>query len=252
MTQLLHVTEYGSGSPLLLVHGLMVSGEMFEPVIDQFARRHRVIVPDLRGHGRSRTLPPPYSVAQLAADLARLLDHLGVASTAVLGYSQGGAVAQQFAFDHRARCSRLVLACTYAFNMASVREKIEGHLAPALIRLLGMRRFANVVIAQGAKELSRERGDWLASLMASQDRSLMVRAWKEAMVFDSRRRLAEIACPTLVIAGSRDTAVPMHHARMLHGGIAGSRLVVVDGAGHTLIWTHPDALVRATEEFLGS
>src|SRR5215208_2032690 len=88
-SDLLHFREYGSGPSLLLVHGLMVTGEMFEPVIEHFAARHRVIIPDLRGHGRSRGLPPPYSAAQLASDLSRLLDHLGIASTAVLGYSQG-------------------------------------------------------------------------------------------------------------------------------------------------------------------
>src|SRR5262245_48212636 len=118
-SELLYYAESGSGSPLLLVHGLMVSGEMFEPVIEHFATRHRVIVPDLRGHGRSRRLPPPYTAAQLASDLARLLDHLGIASTAVLGYSQGGAIAQQLVLDHPKRCDRLILACTYAFNMAT-------------------------------------------------------------------------------------------------------------------------------------
>src|ERR1700682_3746080 len=107
---MLYCTDRGSGPPLLLVHGLMVSGEMFDTVVDQFARRHRVIVPDLRGHGRSRNLPPPYTVRQLAADLSRLLDHLGIESTAVLGYSQGGAVAQQLALDHPEQCHRLVLA----------------------------------------------------------------------------------------------------------------------------------------------
>jgi len=84
--ELLYFSERGSGPPLLLVHGLMVSGEMFEPVIGHFASRHRVIVPDLRGHGRSRGLPPPYHAAQLASDLERLLEHLGIDSTAVLGY----------------------------------------------------------------------------------------------------------------------------------------------------------------------
>src|SRR5947208_2088946 len=88
-SDMLYFTDRGSGPPLLLVHGLMVASEMFEPVVDQFAARHRVIVPDLRGHGRSRALPPPYIVRQLAADLSRLLHHLGIESTAVLGYSQG-------------------------------------------------------------------------------------------------------------------------------------------------------------------
>lgn len=248
----LYFTERGSGPPLLLVHGLMVTGEMFEPVIDQFAARHRVIVPDLRGHGRSRGLPPPYTAAQLASDLSRLLDHLGVDSAAVLGYSQGGAIAQQLVLDDPTRCSRLVLACTYAYNMATFREKSEGHLVPLLIRMLGMRRFARFVISQGLKQVDKQRADWVVDIIADQDRTSMMSAWRETMAFDSRRRLAEIACPTLIIAGSNDQAVPIHHAKMLHDGIAGSRLVVIEGADHALVWARPAELVRVTEEFLGA
>jgi 3-oxoadipate enol-lactonase len=251
-SQLLYLTERGSGPPLLLVHGLMVTGEMFEPVIGQLATRHRVVVPDLRGHGRSRGLPPPYTAAQLAADLSRLLDHLSIDATAVLGYSQGGAIAQQLALDHPKRCDRLVLACTYAFNMATARERLEGHLVPLLLRVLGTRGLARLVVSQAAKQLGKERADWLARLMADQDRKLMVSAWRETMAFDSRRRLAEIACPTLVVAASNDQAVPIHHARMLHDGIPGSQLVIIDGADHALIWTHPDEFLRVTEEFLAA
>lgn len=249
-SDLLYFTERGSGPPLLLVHGLMVTGEMFDPVIEHFVTRHRVIVPDLRGHGRSRGLPPPYTAAQLASDLARLLDHLGIDSTAVLGYSAGGAIAQQLVFDHPDHCNRLVLACTYAFNMASVREQLEGHLAPVLIRILGLKRFARLIVSQGAKDLDGPRGDWLIALIASQDQRLMLSAWKETLAFDGRPRLADIRCPTLVIAGSNDKGVPIHHARMLHEGIAGSRLVMVAGANHALIWTRPDEFVRVTDEFL--
>lgn len=251
-SDLLHFVERGAGPALLLVHGLMVTGAMFEPVIGHFATRHRVIVPDLRGHGRSRGLPPPYTAARLAADLSRLLDRLDVGSAAVLGYSQGGTIAQQLALDHPGRCDRLVLACTYAFNMATTREKLEGHLAPLLIRVLGMRRLARLVVSQGAKRLDKERGDWLIRLMADQDRALMVAAWRGTMAFDSRRRLAEIACPTLVIAASKDEAVPLHHATMLRDGIAGSRLVIVDDADHALMWARTDEFVRAVDDFLGA
>jgi 3-oxoadipate enol-lactonase len=247
----LYFTDHGSGPPLLLVHGLMVSGDMFEPVVDQFATRHRVIVPDLRGHARSRALPPPYTVRQLAADLSALLDHLGIESAAVLGYSQGGAVAQQLALDHPHQCSRLILGCTYAFNMATRREWIEGHVAPILVGVLGPRLFGRIGVALGAKELGRERAQRLVGrLLGDQDRRLMVAAWNAAMAFDSRERLAEIACPTLVIAGAEDQAVPMRHATMLHDGIKGSQLVVVEGASHTLIWTHSDEFVRLVEQFL--
>jgi len=249
-SDLLHFSERGSGPALLLVHGLLVTGEMFESVLEPFARHYRVIVPDLRGHGRSSALPPPYTVAQLAADLARLLEHLGVAASAVLGYSQGGAVAQQLALDHPERCQRLVLACTYAFNMASLREKIEGQLVPLLLALLGMERFAKLVIGQGLKDVSADRRNALMAIMARQDRTLMTTAWRAAMAFDSRPRLREIRCPTLIIAGANDSAVPQHHADMLRSGIAGAELSVVQGAGHALIWTHPDELVRRSESFL--
>jgi pimeloyl-ACP methyl ester carboxylesterase len=249
-SDLLYFTEHGSGPPLLLVHGLMVTGDMFEPVIGHFATRHRVIVPDLRGHGRSRGLPPPYTAAQLASDLSHLLDHLGIESTAVLGYSQGGAIVQQLVLDHPAQCDRLVLACTYAFNMATFREWLEGHLAPLFMRVLGMRRFA-AFVAKAATQLGKERGDWLAGLIADQDLKLMSSAWRETMAFDSRRRLTEINCPTLIIAASNDVGVPIHHAKMLHDGIAGSRLVIIDGADHALIWTHTDEFARLVNEFLG-
>lgn len=250
-SELLYFTERGSGPPLLLVHGLMVTGEMFEPVIGHFATRHRVIVPDLRGHGRSRGLPPPYTATQLASDLARLLDHLGVDTTAVLGYSQGGVIAQQLALDHPGRCNRLVLACTFAFNMVTLSERLEGHLTPLLIQVLGMRRLAKLSVSQGLKQLDRKQGDWLAGLIEDQDPKLMVSAWRETMAFDSRRRLVEIRCPTLIIAGSNDQAVPIHHANMLHNGIPGSRLVIIDGADHALIFTHSDEFLRVTDEFLG-
>jgi 3-oxoadipate enol-lactonase len=248
--ELIACTEHGAGPPLVLVHGMMISGAMFAPVVEHFASRHRVIVPDLRGHGRSRGLPPPYTVPQLAHDLARLLDHLGVPAAAVLGYSQGGAIAQQFALDSPHRCERLVLACTYAFNRATVREKIEGRLVPLLVRSLGMRRFARLVISQGLKRVDADRARQVTDLIADQDGALMVAAWRAAMAFDSRPRLREIACPTLVIAGADDTAVPLHHARMLHDGIRGSRLVVIDAADHALIWARPDEFVRVVEAFL--
>lgn len=248
-SDILYFTEHGSGPSLLLIHGLMVTGEMFEPVIEHFASRHRVIIPDLRGHGRSRGFPPPYTAAQLASDLANLLDHLGIDSIAVLGYSQGGAIAQQLVLDYPTRCNRLVLACTYAFNMATFREKIEGHLVPFFIHVFGMKRFAKFV-ALGLKQVNKVLVERIVGIIAGQDRKLMLSAWKETMAFDSRQRLAEIKCPTLVIAGSDDKAVPLHHSNMLHDGINGSQLVIVNRADHALLWTHSAEFVKLVDKFV--
>ncbi len=246
----LYFEERGSGPPLLLVHGLMIPGGMFAGVRDRFAEHHRVLIPDLRGYGRSRDLPPPYTAARLAADLADLLNSLGIGQCDVLGYSHGGAIAQQFALDHPTHVGGLVLACTYAFNMATFQEKIEGHLMPVLVRLLGPRRLARLAMAGGAREMMGDRSAWLVDLMAGQDRRLMVEAFRQAMAFDSRARLGEIKARTLVIAAGHDRAVPAHHTDQLASSIPGARKVVVEEAGHALIWTHPDELVRLTEQFL--
>jgi pimeloyl-ACP methyl ester carboxylesterase len=243
--------ERGSGPPLLLVHGLMIAGDMFEPVVGEFVERHRVIAPDLRGHGRSRSLPGPYSVECLAGDLSRLLDRLGVASTTVLGYSHGGAVALELALDDPKRCDRLILACSYAFNMATLRERIEGRLAPFLIKAIGMRRFARLVMSLGLKRVESRRAQRALDLVADQDSAKMVEAWRAAMAFDARPRLSEIRCPTLIVAGAKDRAIPSHHAHMLRDGIPNSRLVVVENADHALLWTHPMELVRIVEGFIG-
>lgn len=255
-SDLLYFTERGSGPPLLLVHGLGMSGDMFEPIGEPLAQRHRLIIPDLRGCGRSRNLPPPYSVRRQAADLATLLDHLGIASADALGYSQGGPVVQQLALDYPAKVRRLILSNTYAYNMATMREKMEGHVVPLLIRLLGVRLFVKLLISQGLKQIPNEQATWVANLIAStwgqSDTKSISLAWKEAMAFDSRSRLREIRRPTLIIAGSDDKAVPMHHACMLHDGIAGSKLVVIAGADHALMWAHPDQWLEKVNEFLDS
>ena len=134
--------------------------------------------------------------------------------------------------------------------MAILRERIELQLVPLLIRCLGMPRFARLVISQGLTRVDEARRRQVTGLIADQDPTLMVAAWRAAMAFDSRPRLHEVACPTLVVAGAKDTAVPMHHARMLHEGIAGSRLVAIDDADHALIWARPDEFVRVVDAFL--
>jgi pimeloyl-ACP methyl ester carboxylesterase len=249
----LFVHQSGVGTPLLLIHGLMVSGAMYQPVLPALASHYRVIVPDLRGHGRSGALPEPYRVEQLAHDLAQLLDDLQVDAVDILGYSQGGAVAQQFAHDYPKRVRGLVLACTFAYNMLSRRERLEGMLSPWLVRILGLRRLARLAIyGAGGQRMPPETARWLQGILATNDTGRMVAAVEAMKAFDSRPWLHQITCPTLVIAGAEDAAVPLAHAHMLAQGIPGAQLRVVDGAGHFLILTHTDIFVQAVEAFLAS
>ena len=240
MSEIIFFRELGAGPPLLLIHGLLINGAMFDPLLPLLAPHYRVIRPDLRGHGQSGRLPPPCTVEGHVADLIVLLDELGVGQATVLGYSQGGAVAQQLAHGHPDRVNRLILVCTYACNLLTWRERLEGRLLPWLVRLLGLRRLADVMAGQ-ARELTPQQAAQLQEMIAANEVRPSLAAIRALQTFDSRPWLHEISAPTLVIAGEQDSAVPLHHARMLSQAIPNAALRVLP-AGHTLIWTHPEQL----------
>lgn len=249
--RLAYLDSGGNDTPLLLIHGVMVSGAMYEPVLPALKKHYRVIVPDLRGHGHSGALPGPYSVKQLARDLAQLLDDLQIDAVDILGYSQGGAVAQQFAYDYPERVDSLTLSCTFAYSMLSRREQMESMISPWLIRILGVRRMGRLAIGSGGgQRVPPEIALWLEEIIAANDMTRMVVAVKEMNAFDSRAWMHQITCPTLVIAGAEDEAVSLEHAQMLAQDIPGAQLRVIDGAGHFLIFTHTDIFVEAVKAFL--
>ncbi len=243
--------QAGNGAPLVLLHGLGGDGTMFDPIVPAFTPQHQVIVPDLRGHGRSQDLPGPYDVPQLAADVIDVLDLLALQSVDVLGYSHGGAVAQYLAYTFPHRVRRLMLACTYAYNALSFREKIEDRLRPWLMRLLGPGRLMRFAIRTGALgPLEAEHARRLEAMIARSGTRHMMAAAQGLTTFDSRSWLAHIGQPTLIIAGENDPAVPLAHADMLAQGIPHARLERIAHAGHLLIWTHTDQFIALMKGFL--
>ncbi len=251
--------QFGAGEPLVLLHGLMLTGEMFEPMLGALARRHRLIVPDLRGHGQSSHLPGPYTTEQMSEDLAGLLDAYGIASADVLGYSRGGAVAQQFARRYPDRVRRLVLVCAYVAHSLSVLERLENGLLLWLVRSLGTVATARVIAQTaalpgigGGRSISRDRARWLRGILASNEKEPTVEAVRQMSTFDSRGWLGQIRCPTLVVCGSRDMAASSVHCEALASGIKGAQLHIFHDAGHTLPWTHQEWLVQQTEQWLSS
>jgi pimeloyl-ACP methyl ester carboxylesterase len=240
----------GDGEPLLLLHGLMATGAMFDPLVPLLQGRFRMLIPDLRGHGKSGDLPGPYDVAGLAADLDAVMARSGSARCAVLGYSHGGAVAQQLAYTQPASVSRMMLTCSYACNVATLREQLEARAFSALLGLFNPRTLANLVVRAskpkptGAISLTKAQADWLRALMGTNHSIPMRGAVRELATFDSRPWLKDINLPTLVVGGTDDTAVPRHHFDMLVNGIPGACGRLIERAGHTLIWTHTRELAE--------
>src|SRR3989442_10786284 len=104
----LYYETHGSGRPMVLLHGGLGSGEMFGPVLPQLAERHQVVTVDLQGHGRTADIDRPIDVRLMAGDIAALIEHLGLASPDVVGFSLGGGVALQTAAQYSAKVRRLV------------------------------------------------------------------------------------------------------------------------------------------------
>src|SRR3954469_17592517 len=92
---------HGEGSPLVLLHGGMLTIELnFAGLLPALARRHQVIGVELQGHGRTADIDRPLTPAALAGDVVGLLDHLGVPAAHLLGHSMGGAAAMELAVNH--------------------------------------------------------------------------------------------------------------------------------------------------------
>ncbi|MCL0065317.1 alpha/beta hydrolase [Dehalococcoidia bacterium] len=243
----------GKGDPLILLHGAMVSGVMFslKSVAEELSENYDVIIPDLRGHGKSKNMPGPYTTVQHAEDTKKLLDALNIKSAYILGYSYGGVVAQQITYMYPSLVNKLILTCTISYNKITLREKIEGIIILFALRLLGVNRLAHLTTSHDPElnnnpALKKE----MQKMFADNDTKAAAAVLKEAFTFDSRSWVHNIRCPTLIIGGSADIATPIHHPYFLHDKIKGSQLEIFEDAGHILIWTHSERLVSVVKKFL--
>jgi poly(3-hydroxyoctanoate) depolymerase len=212
----------GSGDPLLLLNGLTRPLESWEPFTAAI-RGRQVISVDAPGVGASAAPRLPVPVSLLAGLAMAVLDEVGVARADVLGFSHGGAVAQQLAIDAPGRVRRLVLAATSCGVGASA-----GHLS--LRRLL----------APPGDDRSWPRPDALGTMW----HALAISGWSSIPF------LGAIAARTLVVSGERDRVVPPGNSRLLARRIPGAELALL-AAGHDLQRSGPAQLLAdAVDEFL--
>jgi pimeloyl-ACP methyl ester carboxylesterase len=240
------VRQTGEGEPLVLLHGLGLTGDAFRYVVPWLAETCRLIVPDLRGHGRNTHVPGPCTTEAMAADLESVLDDLGITSAHVLGYSHGGAVAQVFARNHPERVRSLMLVSTYAVQRVTWWQRLLGHASPGMINRLGTRPFAGMVrlsrSSGGGRRLSVQAAALAARMLAENNRHRLCDALRQSARFDSRAWLDALQVPTLVVAGDADHIIVPHQAEDLARRIPGAELQMLPGAGHALPLSHPTEL----------
>jgi 3-oxoadipate enol-lactonase len=244
--------EAGQGHPLVLLHGLGSSRNDWLMQLSAFIPRFRTIAVDLRGHGGSPKPPGPYHLAQFAADVAQLLRRIDAYPAHILGISLGGAVAQQVALDYPELVRSLVLVNTAArFVSESWQQRIMGVRRLASVYLVGMDRVAEAVAGRlfPEPEQAQLRRETAERISRNDPAAYRAALWAIAR-FDVRKRLGEIACPTLIVAGDADTTVPLASKRLLAERIPGSRLEIIADSGHATPVDQPEAFNRAVVRFL--
>lgn len=247
-----YFVDEGRGDAVVLLHAFPLDGAMWDAERAELARSHRVIVPDLRGFGRSGAASPPVSLDEHADDVARILESLGVEHAAVAGLSMGGYIALALARRHPQRLTRLILADTRSLpdsaegrrgrdeNIALVER--EG-VAPLVERLLPKLLSANAtpaVVTRVRALGGRQTAAGLTSALAAmRDRP------------DSTPLLASIAVPTTVIVGELDAISPPAEVRAMAAALPAGQLVVIDGAGHLANMESPAGFMTAMRRGLG-
>lgn len=249
--------ERGKGSPVVLSHGFLWSGRMFDAQVAALESRFRCLAYDHRGQGNSEVTESGYSIDELAEDAAALIQKLGAAPCHFVGLSMGGFVGMRLAARRPELIKSLSLLETAA-GAEPLFKVFKYRALGAIAKVAGLKPVAGAAMKTmfGRKFLTDPSR---AALRAEQRRLLeanslpgMLRTLKSAIVERPaiEGELSSIRCPTLVIVGEQDVATVPAKSERIHALIAGSRLVVVPGAGHTSTVEEPEAINAALVPFI--
>ncbi|MFQ5737712.1 MAG: alpha/beta fold hydrolase [Acidobacteriota bacterium] len=245
---------------LVLIHGMFGDYLDWEPVLQPLARRQRVIAIDLPGFGASDKPNREYTGEFFVDSLHGLLQELGVQRATLVGNSFGGQIALLYALRYPGEVERLILVDSGGFRpfteeeKALTRQRFGEAAIAALTPEINEMLFAPLFTApteirqrylqkQNAK---LARADYLAYAHAV---ASSIQLSVSTFLLD---RLPEIECPTLLLWGEKDQAVPLELARQALEKLPRARLTVVPGCGHVLQLDCPEDFLQAVEGFLES
>jgi pimeloyl-ACP methyl ester carboxylesterase len=259
----------GEGPVVVLVHGITGSSAQWAPVMSLLAERFTVVAPDMLGHGESAKPRGDYSLGAYATGIRDLLIALDYPKATIVGHSLGGGVAMQFAYQFPERSERLVLVSSGGLG-AEVHLLLRAAALPGaelVLPLLSARRVRalTAAIAGLLDKVHLHPGHDLAELAAgigtladSEARQAFLHTLRavidpkgQRVSATDRLHLAE-AMPSLVMWGERDPIIPLEHGLSAHKAMPGSRLELLEGAGHFPQLDDPIRVSRLLADFIGS
>ncbi len=250
------VREIGprEASVLLMIHGLAGSSlaEWYK-VAPLLAESRRVVMIDHRSHGFSHLDRGRFEIGDDADDVAAVMEQMAIGRATVVGYSMGGAVAQELAHRHPHLVTGLVLVATMSHHPRLWRwARMTGAIsARGWERLSGTGTpevRSAYLLAVGVVEPRHAR--WLWEETHRRDPEAGAAASLALLRFDSRAWLSTVSVPALVIIPTRDQLIPPAWQHDLASRLRQVDLLEIDGARHELPWSHPEAIVGAVERFV--
>lgn len=252
----LYYREIGAGTPLILLHGLTLSGLMWTPQIASLSRNHRVIIPDLRGHGKSSVPDHGYSFHNYAIDIKNLFDYLNLQKTHVIGLSLGGAIATEFcvAFPDSVHSAIIIssmppyfepddrwvqtlskfrkvrdeFGLNYAVENVLLKEPIFGKIN------IGINDWMN--LKNAIKQFS---GNPIDTDFSEQEDS--------ARIIQS---LPALDLPFLIMTGEKDHKTFIEASEALSEAMTNSKRVIIKNAGHLCTMEQPEEVNSEILKFL--
>jgi pimeloyl-ACP methyl ester carboxylesterase len=251
----------GEGPPLTLVHGLGGAAFNFTKIAPILARRRRVLIPDLPGHGRSAPFPEVDGLTTYARHVRAVARHEGMLPGAVLGYSMGGVVALRLAVEAPEDVDALVLVAPAGIVSTTRRAEIWLAVTAALKPAQVMTRFRGTFARRprlrwlpfglwGAADPPALDPEAVLGFLEGPSQHTDVHSAGRAMLGDDPRPdLDHVRCPALLVWGARDRLTPLadgfEYARRLRAPIR-----VLPASGHLVVGELPEACADAVERFL--
>lgn len=245
----LYYEEHGKGLPVVLVHGFPLDHTTWEPVVPLLRDHARLILPDLRGFGKSPAPEntPVYTMRSMADDLLSLLDKLGIEKAVLVGHSMGGYISLAFAHAYPHRLAGLGLVATQAAadkpesrqNRMIMADEIKRRGLEHSVEGLAQKYTANPALVEP-----------LHGLILAQNPKVVIAALKGmAERPDSTEFLSSITAPSVVVAGTADKLISMERAETMNQLLAWSWLVEINGAGHMVMMEDPNGTADALHKF---
>jgi pimeloyl-ACP methyl ester carboxylesterase len=239
----LYYERAGKGEPLLLIQGMSATHLAWgTPFASRLEESFECIVFDNRGIGRSGPVEGPFTIAEMAADTAGLLDELGLESVHVLGISMGGMIAQELALAQPDRLRSLTLGCTYCGGPGA--RMMSGDDTKLLFEAMASREQERVFRAMWELNLSPEfrseesrYADFTAMAAALPARNATIQLQIQAILgHDTSARIGAIETPTQILHGDLDRILPVDNGRDIASRMPTARLEILEGIGHMFWW----------------